>query len=270
MTRMIGLLHIFELLLPIAYAAVFALYLRQFLRDEERASRAASHTLYVVLAAHALFFVLRGWELGFAPFATKADFLSLVALSIGAVYAVIETSQRRGQTGVFFIAPALIGQTVGSLLMGYDKKHPVLLENPIFGVHVVFLVLGLTALAVGAVYALMYVLMTRQLKARDLGVFFKRLPPLMQLERMSKLGTVAGAALLGLGLGTGAVLGLTIEAFEMFDPKIIVSFVIWFGYLGGVLVSKLRGLSGVQTAWVTMIWFAIFLCSVGVANHSFL
>lgn len=267
---MLSVLNILEFVLPIAYAAVFALYLRQFMRsDDAEESALPRRALYLLLSTHAVFFVMRGVELGFMPFASKADFLSLVALSIGIVYGFIEVSQKQGRTGVFFVAPALIGQSIASVLLTYDKKHPLLLENPIYGVHVIFLVLGLTALAVGALYALMYILMTRQLKARDLGVFFKRLPPLMKLDRMSRLGTGAGVALVGLGLGIGALLGTTIEGFNIFDPKIIVSFVIWFGYLAGVAVNKIRGMSGVQTAWITMIWFAIFLCSVGVANHSF-
>ncbi len=267
---MLPILHTLEFVLPLAYAAVFAVYLRQFLRsDDAEDSALGRRALYLLLGTHAVFFVLRGAELGFMPVASKAEFLSLAALSIGVVYAAIERSQNQTTTGVFFIAPALIGQSIASVLINDDTTHEVLLENPIFGVHVVFLVLGLTALAVGALYALMYLLMTRQLKARDLGVFFKRLPPLMKLDRMSKVATVAGIALLGMGLGMGAVLGLTIEGFDMFDPKIIVSFVIWFGYIVGVVITRLRGLSGSQTAWATMIWFAIFLGSVGVASHSF-
>ena len=268
------LLHAFELALPIAYAIVCALYIRRFLAaDTDDADSDAPGAerigLYIVLAAHAVFFVLRGIELQFAPFGTKADFLSLVSLSIGAVYALVEQTQQQGRTGAFFLAPAVIGQSVASVLLDYDRKHALLLENPIYGVHVVFLVLGFTALAVGALYALMYVLLSRQLRSRELGVFFKRLPPLMNLDRMSKVGTVAGTILLGLGLGTGALLGLTIEGFKMADPKIVVSFVIWFGYLAGVGVARVRGMSGVQAAWATMLWFAFFLCSVGIANHSF-
>jgi len=224
---MIAFLDTLKIILPIAYAAIFALYLRQFLRsDDAEESALPRRSLYLALSVHALFFVLRGVELGFMPFATKADFLSLVALSIGVVYGFIEVTQKQGRTGVFFVAPALIGQSIASVLLTYDKKHPLLLANPIYGVHVIFLVLGLTALAVGALYALMYVLMTRQLKARDLGVFFKRLPPLMKLDRMSRIGTGAGVALVGLGLCVGALLGTTIEGFDIFDPKIIVSFVI--------------------------------------------
>lgn len=267
---MLGLLNTLQFVLPLAYAAVFALYMRQFLRtDDVEESPLPRRGLYLVLTMHVAFFVLRGVELGFMPFASKPDFLSLVALSIGIVYTFIEFSQKQGRTGVFFVAPALLGQSISAVLMDYDKKHPLLLENPIYGVHVIFLVLGLTALAVGALYALMYVLMTRQLKSRELGVFFKRLPPLMKLDRMSRLGTGSGIALVGLGLCIGALLGTTIEGFDILDPKIVVSFVIWFGYLAGVGITKVRGLSGDQTAWVTMLWFVVFMFSVGLANHSF-
>lgn len=266
---MMALLQVLHFILPVAYAAVFALYVREFSREGEEEAATPRRALWATLGIHASFFVLRGVELGFVPLASKADFLSLVTLGIATVYATIEHTQKRGRTGAFFIAPALVGQSISAVLMDYSKKHEVLLENPVFGVHVIFLVLGLTALAVGALYALMYVLMIRQLKARDLGVFFKRLPPLATLERMSKLGTVAGVVLLGLGVATGAVLGATIEGFDMWDPKIIVSIVIWLGYLAGLGVTRVRGLSGLQAAWITMVWFAIFLVSIGVANHSF-
>jgi ABC-type uncharacterized transport system permease subunit len=266
---MLGLLQILDILLPVGYAAVVGAYLVQFFRDEGDEMSSARFGLYALIAVHATYFVLRGIELGFMPFGTKADFLSLVALSIGIVYGVIEKTQAQSRTGAFFLVPAFAGQTIASVFVEYSKKHPLLLENPIYGVHVIFMVLGLTALAVGALYALMYVLLSRQLKARELGMFFKRLPPLMKLEKMSRVGTVAGVVVLGLGLGLGYMVGATIEEFNLMDPKFIVSDVIWLGYLAGVVIAKVRGLSGMQAAWATMIWFTIFLASVGVANHSF-
>lgn len=266
---MVGILQILDILLPVGYAAVLGAYLVQFFRDSEHEMTSARFGLYGLIAVHVVYFVMRGMELGFMPFGSKADFLSLVALSIGIVYGVIEKTQNQSRTGAFFMVPAFAGQTIASVLIEYSKKHPLLLENPIYGIHVLFMVMGLTALAVGALYALMYVLLSRQLKARELGMFFKRLPPLMTLEKMSRVGTLVGVVVLGLGLGLGYMVGATLDEFNLMDPKIIVSDVIWLGYLAGVIVSRVRGLSGMQAAWATMIWFTIFLASVGVANHSF-
>lgn len=268
-----GLLEILDIALPLGYLAVFALYVREFLRgDPDEADDSAGNSraaLYGLIAVHTTYFVLRGIELGFMPFGSKADFLSLVALSIGTVYAFIEQRQQHGQTGAFFVAPALVGQSIASVFMEYSTKHPLLLENPVYGVHVIFMVLGLTALAVGALYSVMFLLLSQQLRARELGMFFKRLPPLMKLERMSRLGTITGTALLGFGLGLGYLVGISIPDFDAFSPKIILTNVIWLGYLIGLLLSRVRGFSGVQMSWATMIWFTLFLISVGFADHSF-
>jgi len=263
-----ALLQVFDILLPLGYAAVFAVYLIQFFKDEQEMS-SARYALLGLWCAHVLYFVLRGIHLEFIPLASKSEFLSLVALSITGVYGFIERTQKQTRTGAFFLAPALVGQSIASVFIGYSSKHPILLENPIYGIHAIMLVFGLTALAVGALYALMYVLMSRQLKARELGVFFKRLPPLMTLERMSRVGTVAGICLLGFGLMMGYLVALSVPDFPLTSTKIIITDIIWLGYVAGLVVSRVRGLSGMQVAWATMLWFTVLLVSVGVASHSF-
>lgn len=266
--RMQAILQIFDVVLPLAYAGVFAAYLLQFFRDDQDTT-AARYALMGLLGAHVLYFVLRGAHHHYLPLASKEEFLSMLALSVTGVYTLIERTQHQTRTGAFFLAPALFAQSVASVFMGYSTKHPILLENPVYGVHVVLLVFGLTALAVGALYALMYVLMSRQLKARDLGMFFKRLPPLATLEKMSKVGTIAGIALLGFGLLMGFLVGFSVEV-DLFNPKIIITNVIWLGYVAGFIVSRVRGLSGMQVAWATMLWFAVLLISVGATDHTFI
>lgn len=260
------ILQVLDILLPIAYAGVFGAYLTQFLRDESKFG-SARYALWALLVLHAAYFVMRRFELGYFPLGSRAEFVSLASLSIATVYAFIEYTQKQTRTGVFFLAFSLVGQSVGSIFMTYESKHPLLLENPIYGVHALFLVLGVTALSVGALYALMYALMARQLKARDLGVFMKRLPALTSLERMSKAGTAAGIATFGFGIAMGYLVATQVEGFNFTDIKVIVTTVIWAGYAVGVGVWKVRGLSGMETAYATMGWFLVFLVSIGAASH---
>ncbi len=261
-------LDILNIALPLAYVALLATYLVRFLKEDSETNWVQG-LLWGTVGVHIAFFVLRGIYLGFLPLASQAAFGSLVALGIAGVYGILERSQGQASTGAFFLAPAAIAQTVASVQMGYATKHPILLENPVYGVHVILLVFGFVALAIGCLYAVMYLLMTKQLKARDLGVFFRRLPPLMTLERMAKIGSLIGVGLLTMGLAVGYLLAFSVPEVDLSSPKIIVTDIVLLGYVVGIAVIRLRGLSGVQVSWAAIVWFAVFLLSVGLAPHSF-
>jgi len=202
------------------------------------------------------------------PFAGKAEFLSLTALALTIVYAAIERRLSQFKTGVFFLGIALILAAIGTALP-QSETHSVLLENPTYGVHVIFMVLGFVSLALGAIYALMFVLLERQLKKRELGMFFKRLPALFDLARMSKTGTLSGVALLAFGMSLGYMLAFTVDGFDLYDTKLMISNGIIAGYIIGISSAKIKAFSGVNIAYATILWFSVLVISVGFASHTF-
>lgn len=263
-------LQIFDILLPLIYAAVLALYVWEFWRGDDQISKHARRGLYGLLAGHVAYLVARWIELGFFPLGSKAEFYSWLAISVVAAFAIVDRKLEQSRTGAFFIGISLVFQILASVFMTYETKHALLLENPIYALHVVFMIFGVTALAVGAIYALMHVLLSRQLKSRDLGVFFKRLPPLRTLERMSKISTVTGTVLLGLGLLVGYLVAYGLEInYDLSDPKYMVTNSIWLGYVLGIIFVRSRGIPGLKLAYATVAWFVVLLVSVGVASHSF-
>lgn len=264
-----GILEIVDLVLPLAYASLVAVYLKTFL-NEEAEPRFARALLWGVLLVHGIYFVARGAHFSYFPLGSKAEFFSWLTYSISAVYAALERQLKQVRTGVFFVSIALAFQTAASVFMEYDPKHPLLLENPMYGVHVIFVIFGVTALAVGTLYATMYLLLNRQLKARELGLFFKRLPPLNTLDRLSRVGSLAGTVVLGFGLVVGYLVALSLpEDFNFWDPKLLITDAVWLGYVVGVLLVRYRGLPSIRVAQLTIAWFAVFLVSVGI-GHSFL
>lgn len=258
-----------DVVLTLLYAATTVLYLLNFLRgDEER--KAASLMLFTTIGVHVTYFALRWIHFGFFPLGSRPEFVSLVAVGILLAYAIVEGQQKQARTGIFFAAIAFIFQTLASVFMVYTDKHEILLENPMYAVHVIFLVFGVASLAAGVLYALMYVLMERQLKSRDLGRFFRNLPPLMQIEKMSRVSTLAGTANLGLGLLLGYLVGWTIPDFDFWNAKFIAADIVFIGYLVGLIWQRVRGMSGLQMAYGSIIWFGIFLVAVGGIDHSFM
>lgn len=240
-------LQILEILLPLLYVVVLGLYGRHFSDGERSSGKLASRSLWGLLSVHIGYTVMRGIAQHAWPMGSKAEFLSLLALSIALVYALTERGEEDTQTGIFFVGIAAPFQAAASLLMEDigATTHPILLEHPIYGIHVLFTVLGFAALTVGALEAVMYLLLSRQLKSRDLGLFFRRLPPLVTLEDMSRLSTIIGISLLGAGLGLGHFVAIyVLESFNPWDPKIVVMDVAWALYFVGFLVVRLRGVSG--------------------------
>jgi ABC-type uncharacterized transport system permease subunit len=273
---MTSLLDISEFLLPALYAVAFALYFRHFLNPESEKAFFGSKLLKGTLAVHVGYLVLRGVLLNHVPFGTRAEFLSVLAISITAIYVLVETRERDPNTGVFFLGLIFLFQLASSVLVGEIADYPAQTRHAVFGVHVIFTVFGFAALSLSALYALMYVLLSRQLKSRDLGVIFRRLPALSTLENMSKVATIAGVLLLGVGLALGHWVALDQGAtLGMLDPIIIAADLIWLAYFLGLILVSVRGLSGLRVGYLSLVGYIVLIGTVSVimtvsgAFHSF-
>ncbi len=274
---MIQIVHILEIALPLLYIVVFGLYLRQFLRTNDTAPGfSGSNLLYGTLASHVVYLMMRGIAFHHFPVSSRAEFLSLLALCVGLVYAFAETRQKEADTGIFFIGITVAFQVFSSILIDDITPHKLLHENPVYGIHVIFTVFGFAALAVSALYALMYVMLSRQLKSRNLGVIFKRMPPLSSLENMSRLATVSGVALLFVGIVLGhAVSLIQLNTFNFSDPKVLITDLAWLVYASALIIAKTRSISGLRMAYLSLFGYLFFIASIVIANtfsssfHSF-
>ncbi len=270
---MLTAMHFMEAMLPLLYAATLAAYVRHFVVDDEADEGFVGSTmLAITLALHAGYFGIRGVSFSAFPLASKAEFVSLLALSIAAVYAVIERGAKDAHTGAFFLGIATPFQILGSIWMEDPDKQQMLLEhptlqNPIYGVHVAALVLAFASLTVGVIYALMYLMLSRQLKSRDLGLVFKRLPALRTLQSMGNRSTVAGIALFGIGLILGhvvaSVLGLQVNPF---DPKIVMMDLAWLVYVVGALIVGWRGASGRRIGHLSVGGYVVLMVVIAASN----
>ncbi|RAL25349.1 hypothetical protein DL240_03825 [Lujinxingia litoralis] len=268
---MLMLFQLVEIALPVAYLAIFALYARQFLARRDAGERfVGSPLLYGTLGVHATYLALRGVELSHFPVSSKGEFLSLLALAIGFIYALTERRHGEPNTGAFFVALTALAQTWSSLIIDPTAAHPLLHEHPIYGVHVILILLGFVGLAMSAIYALMYVLLARQLKSRDLGALFRRLPSLHTLENMSRMATLAGILLLGLGLVSGHFVAVyVLDDFSLLDPKIVITYVAWAAYAVAFVVAKMRKLSGLRMGYLSLGGYLALIASMVVVNTFF-
>jgi ABC-type uncharacterized transport system permease subunit len=257
-------LDIFAGVLTVAYVGIFALYLRHFFGTDSNDLFAGTKLFYAVLGAHVMYLTLVGIQMNHYPIASPAEFFSVASLCVGIIYAVAERRHRDADTGVFFVAIVFLFQLV-SAQMGVDPASvPEATRDPIYATHVISTVLGFAGLTVSALYALMYLLLSRQLKSRDLGATFNRLPPLSVLEEMSRLATVLGIIGLGVGLAFGHY--VSFQRFGSFgftaNPIILVADLGWVGYLLGLIATRVSGLSGNRAGYLSLSWYLIFAAAI--------
>ncbi len=268
---MADLLNLVAVLLPAAYVAIFGLYLRHFLNSDESPGFAGSAALFGVLGLHSLYMVLLGIETQHFPIATQAEFFSLLALSVGASYALAERWHRDANTGVFFVAIVLAFQLLSALYGGDPGAIPERTRNPVYSTHVILTVFGFAGLTVSSLYGLMYIMLSQQLKSRQLGLIFRRLPPLSVLEKLSKAAMTSGVVLLGLGLALGHYVAFAqYGQLNLLDhPTILVADVAWVGYTAGLIVSRARGLSGTQMGYFALFGYLSFMAAMAVVLTQF-
>ena len=148
-----------SVLLPTLYLVVVFYYGHIFFGRSKKIEKHSTWILIFLLLIHATEIILRGFAIGSIPLATKFDALSFLALLIVCVYLFIELSVKNRGTGLFAIGLAFILQSISSILYSWDMTNNPLLSNPVYAVHVVFTILGYTAISISALYALLYTLL---------------------------------------------------------------------------------------------------------------
>ena len=278
------LLTLLNWLLPVTYLMLWAVHTRVFLRhtSEEPVPWLSRLTgkapLIATLVLHIAFTILRGLAQQAWPLANKAEFFSLLAISVLSVWLFTERDDEESQTGIFFLGIISSFQIIAAALMipVSESTHQLLHENPIYGIHALFMVLGFAALAVGAIDAIMYILLSRALKTRELGLVFEKLQPLMRIEEMSRRATVIGIFLLGGGLIMGHIVAVyVLGSFNFLDPKIFLTNLAWVAYLLGFIIIRLKGLGGLRIGYLSLGAFILLMLTVALSNlllpsfHSF-
>ena len=148
------LIQPFNVLLPMLYGIALIYYGFYLRNGNEQSGKCAPNVLLSALVVHLLYFIARS-NFQYFPITNSFDSLSMVAFSIAMIHLIIERTSGEGKTGVFFISIAFVFQVSASMFHVVDINIHELLTNPIFGIHVFFTLVGISALAISAMYRLM-------------------------------------------------------------------------------------------------------------------
>jgi ABC-type transport system involved in cytochrome c biogenesis permease subunit len=263
-------------LLPVLYALCAAAYLLLFLKNDPLVQRIAPRMLTITLALHLADVTLRVVALRHIPLASIYEALTMIALALALVYKVIERSEKMPFTGVFVVTMAFVCQTVSSALINHTGEINEILRSPWFGVHTTTAVVGYVAFAVSAIYGVLYVMLYHDLKSRQFGVVYERLPSLEVLAQMNYRATLVGFWLLTLAIAVGIM--WSFQAFGSVawgDPKMWTTVAIWLAYAVYLIARHVAHWSRLRLVYVSLVGFGLVAISMLVVNalvrsfHSF-
>jgi len=147
------------------------------------------------------------------------------------------------------------------------EARPALLRSPLFTVHVLSVLFAYASFALACVLGITYVLLFKEIKAKQLGFFYARLPSLQTLDVMNARAIIVGWLFLTCGLVVGGIWATQIggspdpraQAMSVADPKILVALVCWGTYSFALFARRAIGWSGRRAAWLSALAFVLVL-----------
>jgi ABC-type uncharacterized transport system permease subunit len=250
----------------VLYVAAAAAYVTHFSAPSPRKGRTATALLAGALLAHTFVIGMQTVEAGYAPLVGTTAAISAFVWLLGLAYLYVELTTDERAMGMFVTA-LLAALAVLPALHPEVETRPALLRSPLFTVHVLTVLFGYASFALAFVLGITYVLLFKEIKAKHLGYFYKRLPSLQMLDKMNGRAVVVGWIFLTCGLVVGGIWASQIhaspdpraQAMSVGDPKILFAILSWGMYSFALFARRAIGWSGRRAAWLSAIGFVIVL-----------
>ncbi len=256
-------MHLLPLLL---YAAAAVAYIAHFAWREPGVGRLATATLGSGVLAHTFLIGMQTMEAGHAPLVGTTAAISAFVWLLGLSYLYVELTSDERSMGAF-VAVLLVALDVMPAFDSTVSARPPVLQSPLFTIHVVTMLFAYASLALACVLGVTYVLLFKEIKARQLGFFYARLPSLQALDVMNSRAVTVGWIFLTIGLAIGGIWASQLQsspdpraqAMSIGDPKILVALLSWGVYSFALFARRAIGWSGRRAAYLSAIGFVIVL-----------
>ncbi len=224
-------------------------FLAAFQKRSEGVFRVAISAFYTGFVLHAVSIVEHTLATGHFPANDFFESAALCALLIAALFLISYWVYGYESLAVF-VFPLVFVLTLVAALGGRLGVWP----SPQFReawlkVHVVLVLVGYAALLLTAATSILYLMRERQLKRKQTGGWFNRLPPLGALDHLMSRSLSVGFAFITAAVVAGSVWA-SIEAGAGWirDPRIIISLATWALYLVIVCMRVAAGWRGRKAA----------------------
>ena len=262
------LIQSLKIALPLSYALTFYFYLKDFKGILKEQSSLPTFSLIFTTLLHFVFLASIYFNTGILPIDSLFGAVTTFVLIISVVYLFIEFGVNDRSFGIFVLPLNLFLQIIASLFIEISATQSPLLEDVIYEIHVVSMIISFAALSLGAIAAVMHLLLSAKIKKQELGIVYHKLPTLQFLQQVIVISIYFGFIFLsgGVSLGFFNASQVPEAGISYFDPKILSVFVTLLIYGYFILRHLQKKLSAKLSAYLSLTGFLTILFTLFVVN----
>lgn len=250
-------------------------YGRDFWQKEPRDRQMAQRWIAAALGLHLLYLVSLTISLARLPVATVSESIGTFVWLSAVIYWALEQGilARRSDDrtmGTFILPILCILLLISNLTFRSDEEISPVLEDVRFELHVLALLLAYSALTISFIASLLHTLLARELKKREVGMFYNRLPSLAFFDRISNAAVDVGLIFMTIGLLYGVFSALQVwDALVFSEVKFGAAVFSWLVYGIHFAGRRLAGWGGQVGALLSIIGYLSILFSFIVISTLF-
>lgn len=214
-----------------------------------------------------IYIVMRSIYYKHAPITNIFELMALLAFGVTLTYIYIEFKTGVQETGFFILLASFIFQILASVFGKELMEINPVLRSWLLGVHVAAALIGYAAIIISGIYGFLYMMLYRNIKLNRTGNFYKKLPSLHLLEKLTENSIIFGFFFLTITILIGVIwLPMAIKEFSLIDPKLITTFIVWILYGMGFVSIRIMKMKSNATMRLALYGFIITIFSVLIVN----
>jgi ABC-type uncharacterized transport system permease subunit len=235
-----------------AYGLASALLLAYLVGAGRRSTAGALPIVWFAAAMHVAHDALRWGSMHVGPFSGVGAALSTLSLLVVVAFVALRGRRPRLDVVGAFVTPLALLMLLGSRLPAHDVPG----GGALLAVHIAANLIAVAAFTVACGLAVAYLLQERQVKSRQLGGLFHRLPPLEMLDQLAYRCIVVGLPALTVGVATGLVVGSRGARVEGLQWQQYFAMLSWMLFASVLLLRVAAGWRGRRAAIGTILGYA--------------
>ncbi len=252
---MISFLAFFSTLM---FLTTGCLYFYKFVKNEKDVSISARVLLILTIFINIIYLGSLAYVFKKFPLSSLSEAFDLIAIMLAITYLLIEIYTKNSNTGFLILGLIFLFKLVSLSFASHSSEVNPILTNWYFILHVIPAALGYAAFGLSMIYGILYLSLYREIHQKKFTTFYKRMPPLGTMDKMTRASVKLGFILLTIGIFAGFVLTKQIfSQYFRFDPKIIAIVVIWIVYFSFLVISRVFSWKGKRYAISSIIGFCI-------------
>jgi ABC-type transport system involved in cytochrome c biogenesis permease subunit len=250
-------IHLAQWLVVVAYVFALIYYSRFFRRGKPLESARAGQLMTLATGVHFFYLIYLAIFTGHLPVTDVFEAITTCVWLFGAVYLSLEWRLKERSLGPFILPIIITLQAISNLFLDFHHELPAILQNVVFEIHVLMILLSYSAFAISFIASLLYLLLSRDIERKSLGIFYRRLPSLAFFDSLSNFAVNIGLIFLSAGVALGIYTGIKVSEpfFSSWDPKFIAVGLTWLIYVFHLLSRRAGGWRGKRVAMVSLFGF---------------